>query len=83
MANREAAMCRTWSGVLVASHDDAGQRGTDCGTPERWDDAVFIELLRAADREFQDAAFEAALADALRSIPVLTEQWNAWSEDRG
>lgn len=49
---------------------------------ERRDDAAFVQLLRAADRAFEDAAFEPAIADALRSTPVLIEQWNTWSEDQ-
>ena len=39
-------------------------------------------LLRAADPEFEDAAFEPALADALRSNPPLIDQRNVWSGDQ-
>jgi hypothetical protein len=49
---------------------------------ERRDETAFVELLRAADPEFEDAAFERALADALRSKPPLIDQWNAWSGDQ-
>lgn len=49
---------------------------------ERRHEAAFVELLRTSDREFSDAAFEPALADALRSNPALTEQWTLWSGDQ-
>jgi hypothetical protein len=41
-----------------------------------------LTLLRAADAEFQDSAFEPALADALRSEPSLVGQWQVWSADQ-
>ena len=34
---------------------------------ERRDEAAFVDLLRAADAELDDSAFEPALADALRA----------------
>jgi len=49
---------------------------------ERRDEVAFVDLLRAADPEFADAAFEPALADALRSNPPLIDQWNMWSGDQ-
>ena len=49
---------------------------------ERRDETAFVDLLRAADAEFEDAAFEPALADALRSSPLLIDRWNVWSGDQ-
>lgn len=49
---------------------------------ERRDDDAFADLLRAADAEFEDAAFEPGLADALRANPPLIDQWNVWSGDQ-
>jgi hypothetical protein len=49
---------------------------------ERRDEDAFVDLLRAADPEFEDAAFESAIADALRSNPPLIDQWNMWSGDQ-
>jgi hypothetical protein len=49
---------------------------------ERRGEVAFVDLLRASDPEFEDAAFEPALADALRSNPPLIDQWNMWSEDQ-
>lgn len=43
---------------------------------ERRGDTAFVDLLRAADAEFADVGFEAALAEALRSDPPLIEKWN-------
>ncbi|CAN5331793.1 hypothetical protein BH09ACT11_BH09ACT11_05320 [soil metagenome] len=37
---------------------------------------AFVDLLREADAEFEDAAFEPALADAVSSHPELTLKWN-------
>ena len=42
---------------------------------ERRGEPAFIDLLREADAEFEDAAFEPALADLLRDEPRLTELW--------
>jgi len=49
---------------------------------ERRDEDAFVDLLRAADAEFEDPAFEPGLADALRSNPLLIDQWNVWSGDQ-
>lgn len=49
---------------------------------ERRGEAVFVDLLRAADAEFEDAAFEPALAAALRAEPRLTDLWATWSADQ-
>jgi hypothetical protein len=49
---------------------------------ERRDQAAFVDLLRAADTEFEDAAFEAALATALRAEPRLIDLWDTWSGDQ-
>jgi len=49
---------------------------------ERRREAAFVDLLRAADAEFEDAAFEPALADALRAAPRLTDLWAVWSADQ-
>jgi hypothetical protein len=49
---------------------------------ERRDETAFVDLLRKVDAEFEDAAFEPALADALRADPALIDQWNMWSGDQ-
>jgi hypothetical protein len=49
---------------------------------ERGDDAAFVDLLRAADSQFEDDAFESALADALRAEARLTDLWATWSADQ-
>lgn len=49
---------------------------------QRRGEAAFVELLRAVDTEFEDVAFEAALADALRAEPQLTDLWATWSADQ-
>jgi hypothetical protein len=49
---------------------------------ERRGDAAFVDLLRSADPEFDDAGFEPALADALRAEPQLTNLWATWSADQ-
>jgi hypothetical protein len=49
---------------------------------QRREAGAFVELLRAAEPEFADAAFEPAVADALRSDPALIDQWNVWSGDQ-
>jgi len=49
---------------------------------ERRGEPAFIDLLREADAEFEDAAFEPALADQLRDEPRLTELWAMWSGDQ-
>jgi hypothetical protein len=51
-------------------------------TVERRDEAAFVDLLRAADAEFDDVAFEPALADALRTEPRLIILWATWSADQ-
>src|SRR5689334_15280770 len=48
----------------------------------RREEPAFVNLLRAADIEFEDAAFESALAEALRSDSELVEQWDTWSGDQ-
>jgi hypothetical protein len=45
-------------------------------------EAAFVSLLREANTEFQDAGFQAALADALRSEPRLCGLWATWSADQ-
>ena len=49
---------------------------------ERRHESAFVDLLRAADAEFSDAAFEPALAEALWSDPSLIDKWNVWSGDQ-
>ena len=49
---------------------------------ERRNERAFVELLRDTDAEFEDAAFEPALADAMRVYPELIDQWNMWSGDQ-
>ena len=49
---------------------------------ERRGEGAFVEVLRAADTDFEDAGFEAALADALRAQPRLTDLWATWSADQ-
>lgn len=49
---------------------------------ERREDGAFVDLLRAADHEFADAAFEPALADVLRANPPLINQWDVWCGDQ-
>jgi hypothetical protein len=49
---------------------------------ERRGEAVLVDLLREADAEFEDAAFESALADALRAEPRLIALWATWSADQ-
>lgn len=49
---------------------------------ERREEAAFVDLLRAADLEFDDPAFEPAVAEALNSNPVLIEDWYAWCGDQ-
>lgn len=46
------------------------------------DEATFVDRLRAADAEFEDASFQPELADVLRSDPRLIDQWNIWSGDQ-
>lgn len=52
------------------------------GIVERRYEAVFVSLLREANTDFQDAGFEVALADALRSEPRLCGLWAKWSADQ-
>ena len=52
------------------------------GIVERWNDEAFVSMLREANTEFQDAGFEAALADALRSEPRLCGLWATWSANQ-
>jgi hypothetical protein len=49
---------------------------------EHRDETAFVDLLRSADAEFEDVAFEPALADALRVDPGLIDHWNMWSGDQ-
>lgn len=49
---------------------------------ERREEPAFIDLLREADADFEDAAFEPALAAVLRADPRLTELWATWSGDQ-
>ncbi|MEQ4210155.1 hypothetical protein [Actinopolymorpha sp. B9G3] len=49
---------------------------------ERRREAAFVDLLRSADAEFEDATFEPALADALRAEPRLIDLWVTWSADQ-
>lgn len=49
---------------------------------QRRHDGAVVDLLRAADADFQDAAFERSLAAALRVDPGLVAQWNLWSGDQ-
>ncbi len=49
---------------------------------ERQGEAAFVDLLRAADAEFEDTAFEPTLAGALRAEPELIDLWETWSADQ-
>lgn len=49
---------------------------------ERRGEPAFVDLLREADADFEDAAFERALADVLRAEPRLTDLWATWSGDQ-
>lgn len=49
---------------------------------ERRGEPEFVDLLREADADFEDAAFEPALAEILRAEPRLTAQWVTWSDDQ-
>ena len=49
---------------------------------QRREDPAFVDLLREADADFEDASFEPALADVLRSEPRLTDLWVTWSCDQ-
>lgn len=49
---------------------------------ERRDEAKFVDLLRAADLEFEDPTFEASLADSIRAESQLSDLWHTWSGDQ-
>jgi hypothetical protein len=49
---------------------------------ERRGEPAFVDLLREADVDFEDAGFEPAVADVLRAEPRLTGLWATWSGDQ-
>ncbi|WP_151081433.1 hypothetical protein [Nocardioides cynanchi] len=49
---------------------------------ERRDETALVDLLREADAEFEDEAFEGALSASLRATPSLVDKWNMWSGDQ-
>jgi hypothetical protein len=49
---------------------------------DRRGDPAFVALLREADAEFVDSAFEPALVDALRAEPRLVRLWDLFSGDQ-
>jgi hypothetical protein len=49
---------------------------------ERRGEPAFVNLRRDADADFEEAAFEGALADVLRAEPQLTDLWATWSSDQ-
>lgn|SRR5262249_55950482 len=44
--------------------------------------SAFVALLREADADFDNPAFEPVLAEALRAEPRLIDRWNIWSGDQ-
>ena len=49
---------------------------------ERCDEPAFADLLRMADGDFQQTAFESEVADVLRLDQPLIDKWNIWSGDQ-
>ena len=49
---------------------------------EQRDAPAFVELLREADAELADAAFEPSVADVPRVEPGLIDLWVTWSADQ-